>query len=284
MEKQLKEYLKKETDKDTAEAFAQSWNNLPLGSVYSSEQFEEWFEPITEKDVKGKSVLELGCGNCSLMMRFATWDPSYLEGVDLGSSVVSAEKNMSMIPFHNWKIVKSDLTTYRSDGFDFVYCIGVLHHLKEPDKGFESVIRNTKKGGFFHCWVYAREGNGVIVYFVDPLRKIVNHLPWWVIKYFFATPLVFPYFLYAKTVNRFKNFFLFKKLPLYEYSLWISKREFSFFRHVAFDQLVTPQTRYIKKSMIEDWMSKFPEIEESSKYIIQRNGISWKFGGRIRNY
>src|SRR4030095_10533573 len=83
-----------ERDNATAEAFATSWNNLPDGSIYSAEQVEDWFAPLSRADVSGKSVLELGCGNGSLMVHVAEWLPAYLEGVDLGSSVLSARRNM----------------------------------------------------------------------------------------------------------------------------------------------------------------------------------------------
>lgn len=267
-------------DLKTADAFATSWNNLPQGSIYTKEQFEDWFSPLTKSDIEEKRVLELGCGNASLMIHMLSWNPAYVEGVDLGDSVLSAEKNLSHLK--NWKITKADLTEYRSEGFDLSYSIGVLHHLKNPEKGFESLILNTKKGGKFHGWVYAREGNGIIVYIVDPIRKVVSRLPWWFTKYFVATPLVIPYYFYAKLISSFRNASFVKKLPLYEYSLWISKREFSFFRHVAFDQLVTPQTVYIPKERIQKWLASYPEIDPKTTYIIMRNGNSWKFGGLLR--
>ncbi len=247
--------------------------------MYTYEQFQDWFSPLTQEDIQGKRILELGCGNGSLMTHVLTWNPSHLEGVDLGDSVTSAEKNLSKSPSKNWSIVKYDLTEYVSDGFDVVYCIGVIHHLKDPLKGLHSVLRNTKKGGRFHVWVYAREGNNVVVYIVDPIRKIVSHFPWWFTKYFVATPLVIPYFIYAKCISLLKNVPYINKLPLYEYSLWITKRNFSFFRHVAFDQLVTPQTQYISKKMIETWLQGFDEVDKGSVYIQMRNGNSWKFGG-----
>lgn len=269
-------------DIKTAQAFALSWNNLPEGSIYTKDQFEDWLAPLTEADIKDKSILELGCGNASMMVHIAGWRPSYLEGIDLGDSILSAESNLKKINFLNWKIVRGDLTEYTSAGFDVVYCIGVIHHLKDPQRGFESLVRNTKKGGQFHAWVYAREGNGVIIYIVDPLRKAVSRLPWWFIKYLIATPFVAPYYIYAKIVSLLKGNFLIRKLPLYEYSLWISKRNFHFFRHVAFDQLVTPQTAYIKKDVIKKWFESFPEIDKENTYIIMRNGNSWKFGGKIK--
>lgn len=266
-------------DKKTARAFSTSWNTLPQGSVYTKDQFEEWMLPLTAKNIIAKCVLEMGCGNGSLLVHTASWYPGYLEGVDLGASVVSAKKNMLLTMHKNWSVVQNDLTTYTSQGFDVVYCIGVLHHLKNPKNGFDSVVRNVKPGGKFHCWVYARERNGVIIHVVDPLRKIASMLPWWLTKYAIATPLALPFFIYAKILSIFKNCAGFKNFPLFDYCQWIAPREFTFFRHVAFDQLVTPQTTYIDKATIENWLKSCPSIDQTSTYIIMRNGNSWKFGG-----
>lgn len=268
-------------DIKTADAFADSWNNLADGSVYTKQQFEDWMLPLTQKDIQGHSVLEMGCGNGSLMVHVTEWFPSYMEGVDLGDSVKSATNNLKLLNFKNWKITKADIVTFESKGFDLVYCIGVLHHLKKPKDGLGSVIRNVKPGGRFHCWVYAREGNGLIVYIVDPIRKLASRFPWWFTKYFVATSLVSIYFLYAKFLSHFEGVQLLKKLPLYDYSIWIGKREFAFFRHVAFDQLVSPQTTYIDKQTIESWLQSFNNIKPGSSYIIMRNRNSWKFGGVV---
>lgn len=266
-------------DNKTAQAFADSWNNLPEGSVYTFDQFEDWFHPLTKSDIENKSVLELGCGNGSLLLHMTQWNPSTITGVDLGDSVKSCQSNIDNSGYAHAKIEQNDILTYRNnDKFDLAYCIGVLHHMKEPIKGLESVIENTKSGGNFHCWVYAQEGNAIIRYVVDPIRIIASKLPWWINKYLIATPLSFLYFIYAHIIVTLKLSFA----PLYDYSRWICKRNFLFFRHVAFDQLVTPQTIYVSKSMIEDWLSKFPQIDSSSTYIIFRNGNSWKFGGKIK--
>jgi SAM-dependent methyltransferase len=271
------------SDENTARAFATSWNNLPAGSIYTTEQFEDWLLPLGRRDVAGKRVLELGCGNASLLVHMASWDPAYCEGVDLGESVLSARGNMERSGAKNWAIVRADLTTYESAGFDVVYCIGVLHHLKDPKKGFDCVVRNVAPGGRFHCWVYAREGNGVVLNFIDPLRTLVSKLPWWFTKYAVATPLAVPFFLYAKLLSLMKNVSILRKFPLFEYSLWIAQREFGFFRHVAFDQLVTPQTAYIHKTTIGQWLASAPSVDPSTMYITMRNGNSWKFGARTRN-
>ena len=262
-------------DVKTAQAFATSWNNLPEGSVYTFEQFEEWVAPLVKDDFKHKNIAELGCGNGSLLLHTTQWQPSSVTGVDLGDSVQTAKTNLIATGFGAFKIEQADLTKYESEqGYDVVYCIGVIHHLKDPDAGFRALLKNTSSGGKFHGWVYAKEGNGIIIALVDPLRKITSKLPWWFTKYCVATPLSAIFYLYAQVIAR----TTLTSFPLYEYSCWIAKREFLFFRHVAFDQLVTPQTVYISRAMVESWLND-PSIVPDSTYIIFRNGNSWKFGG-----
>lgn len=261
----------------TAQAFASSWNNLPIESVYSFDQFQDWFAPLGKEDICDKDVLELGCGNGSLLVHLMRWQPRQVVGVDLGDSVVSARENLQQ--YKQVRIDQGDLTTYRNNNtFDLVYCIGVLHHLKEPKVGFNSVLENTKAGGKFHCWVYAKEGNLVVRLLVEPLRRITSRLPWWITKYAIATPLSFIFYLYAHLVRALCFIPLVMKLPLAEYSMWITKRGFLFFRHVAFDQLVTPQTQFINKQQLNEWLED-ERIVPGSEYIIFRNGNSWKFGG-----
>lgn len=270
-------------DQQTAAAFANSWNHLPPGSIYTKEQFDDWLFPVTESDVRGKRVLELGCGNGSLLVHMADWSPVALEGVDLGDSVRSAQDNMGRLPFKPWRITQTDMTGFRSgQPYDLVYSIGVLHHLKDPKLGLDAVIANTRSGGRFHCWVYAEEGNAIVIHLVDPIRKFASRLPWRFTKYFMATPLVLPYYFYANAVSRLGRFSWIRKLPLYDYSCWISRRNFGFFRHVAFDQLVTPQTAYISRAVIEGWLTSYHNVDKDSVYIMMRNGNSWKFGGRLK--
>ena len=265
-------------DQRTADAFATSWNNLPQGSVYTPAQVADWFAPLTPDDIRGRTVLEMGCGNASLMVHVARWNPAKLHGIDLGGSVDSARANLTASGAQRWSVERADLVSYQGPGYDVVYSIGVLHHLDSPEAGFESVLRNTRAGGRFHCWVYAREGNGVVIAVVDPLRRVASKLPWWLTKYGLATPLAFPYYIYAKLLRALPRWSWLRAAPLHDYSLWIAERGFAFFRHVAFDQLVTPRTVYIDRATIERWL-RSESIETGSTYVLMRNGNSWKLGG-----
>ena len=88
------------------------------------------------------------------------------------------------------------------------------------------------------------------------------------------------FFVYAKLLAKAVPHKVFSRFPMYCYCRWIAKRGFSFFHHVVFDQLVTPQTEYLERSTIENWLED-SRIDPSSTYILMRNGNSWKFGGRV---
>lgn len=267
-----------EDDKETAAAFSHSWNHI--GSVYTRAQFLDWMAPLDLDQFRGGMILELGFGNGSLLAHTGTFSPSRLSGIELGDTIERTMENLRHLPQEMLDLHRGDLTKLDLGEFDFVYCIGVLHHLKKPGVGFDAVLRSTRPGGAFHCWVYAREGNGLIRWAVEPLRRLSCHLPWWLTKYAIALPLVVPYFVAARVLRHIPS--ITRRLPLGEYTLWIGGAPFSFFRHVAFDQLVTPETVYIDRTTIDSWLSD-PRIDPSSTYVTFRNGNSWKFGGQRRS-
>jgi SAM-dependent methyltransferase len=273
-------------DAKTAAAFATSWNNVGSGSVYTRDQFLDWFRPVDPASLEGASVLEMGFGNGSLLYHMAAYRPARLCGVELGDTLEQTQKNLVGLPCGMIDLHRGDLTTIDLGSFDFVYCVGVLHHLNDPEKGFDAVLRHTRPGGRFHCWVYAEEGNRVVIRVVDPIRRIACRLPWWMTKYAVALPLSVPFYAYAKTIHRGAQMFhgvtaqrILARLPLSRYSQWIARRNFRFFHHVAFDQIVTPRTHYLSRATVQGWLQR-SEIEPGSAYIEHRNGNSWKFGGQ----
>ena len=102
----------------------------------------------------------MGFGNGSLLYHVGAYGPD--EARAASSSATRSRqtrKNLAHLPEGMLELHPGDLTTADLGLFDLVYCIGVLHHLKDPAAGFEAVLRHTRPGGRFHCWVYAEEGN-----------------------------------------------------------------------------------------------------------------------------
>lgn len=264
-------------DQRTADRFALSWNTVYDAAVYTEEQFLDWVAPWTTADLRGKSVLELGCGSGALLHHMAATGPGRLVGVDLGASVARARALLgSRATVEQGDICDAASLASRLGLFERVYCIGVLHHLASPEMGVDALISMTAPGGRFHGWVYAHEGNLPVRLLVEPLRRLVSRLPGSLGKWGFALPLAVPFFLYAKLCR-----LLPLPLPMAAYMRWVGKRDFRFHHHVAFDQLVTPATVYIRRERVEAWLAD-PRIEPGSAYVIMRNGNGWKFGGTKR--
>lgn len=271
-------------DTKTAEAFSESWNRVGEGSVYTRDQFLDWVDPLQPSDIAGRDVIELGFGNGSLLYHVARCEPRRLAGIELGDTADTTRRNLGELA-EGVELNRGDLTRANLGEFDLVYCIGVLHHLADPDSGFDAVLRHVRAGGRFHCWVYAHEGNAVVRIFVEPLRRIASRLPWWFTKYAIALPLAVPFRAAATIAAAMHRAAplrsIGRHLPLFDYLLWIAPRPFRFFRHVAFDQLVTPRTVYVTRQQVDRWLTR-AEIDPDSTYVIFRNGNSWKFGGRRR--
>jgi SAM-dependent methyltransferase len=272
--------MNESADLRTAEGFADYFRTIGAGSRYSAEQFRDFFAPLEPESFRGKDVIELGFGHGSFLLHWEKVEPARLSGVELGDTVDTTCAKLAHLPDTLLNLQRGDLVTADLGPHDLAYCIGVLHHLDEPFDGFEAVLRHTRPGGRFHCWVYAREGNGFVIHGVDVIRRLGGHLPWWATKWVSGLLVALPLFAYTKAL-RILPTVLARSLPLHAYCASIADRDFAFFHFLATDFLVARHTVYLDRGTIGAWLAH-PEVEPGSTYLIHRNGNSWKFGGRKR--
>jgi GGDEF domain-containing protein len=110
---------------------------------------------------EGRVGLDAGCGEG----RYAQCMTSYgadVVGMDLGNSVDYAYRRNRDNP--RVDIVQGSILQppFKDGVFDFVTSIGVLHHLPDPQRGFESLVPLLHVGGTIHIWVYGLEGMSLV--------------------------------------------------------------------------------------------------------------------------
>jgi SAM-dependent methyltransferase len=132
---------------------------------------------LNPDDVRGKRVLEAGCGVGRHSMWLAEWGAEVV-AVDMSDSVYPAARNTK----GSVKIVQADLTKLplQRESFDIIISIGVLHHTPDTRESFLSLIPYVKPGGRIAIWIYATD----MAVGLSPLwRKVTSRMnPRWLLR------------------------------------------------------------------------------------------------------
>ncbi len=112
-------------------------------------------------------ILDAGCGTGSGTDYLIHLNPeAEVVAIDLSEKALAVAqercqrsgviaKHQKPVTFHNLKLEEA---TQLAGEFDFINCVGVLHHLPEPEKGIQALAKKLKPGGILHIFVYAELG------------------------------------------------------------------------------------------------------------------------------
>ena len=108
---------------------------------------------LRPEDLKGKLVLDVGCG----MGRFAEvatrWGARVV-GVDLSAAAEVAAKNLADRDFVAFQADVFALP-FAPESFDVIYSIGVLHHTPDCEAAVKALDKYLKPGGLLVVWLYS---------------------------------------------------------------------------------------------------------------------------------
>jgi SAM-dependent methyltransferase len=269
--------------RETAARFGWEWKYFVEMHEEHHEQFLDWIHPIEPAFFEGKIVLDAGCGIGRHTGYAADFGAREVIGMDLSEAVETAYRNVGHLP--NVHIVQGDIYNppFRRGGnrkgFDFVYSIGVIHHLPDPQSGFESLVRLIKPGGAIFAWVYGQENNAVVHHFIDPLRRtLTRRLPPRLLLVL-SWPLAALMHGIVKGVYRpLRDTPVAKLLPSRVYLTSLAAFTFRQNHGIVFDHLTAPTAFYIKGPEFRSWFHKLglEDLEFS-----WRNENSWRGRGRV---
>ncbi len=271
-----------EDKKRTAAAFGFEWQHFDeLHQAYEA-QFLDWVYPIQPEFFAGKVILDAGCGTGRHAYFAAKFRARDVIAFDLSNAVETAYRHLGSLP--NAHVVQGDIYAppFRRTGgvgsFDFIYSIGVLHHLPDPRAGFKSLAALLKPGGTIFAWVYGRENNGIVHHLIDPLRRrVTTRLPMPALQAASLPLTVVMEAVIHGLYRPLRGTAVFSRLPLHDYLY--SLRAFSF-RHnhsIVFDHLVAPTAFYLSREEFASW---FDELGLEDVELSWRNQNSWRGRGR----
>ena len=241
---------------ETARRFGEEWNQFSEMNEQYEEQFLSWIEPVQRNHFTGKTVLDVGCGKGRHVLQAKKFGASIVVGVDLSHAVDAAFHNAGRLD--GVHIIQADV--YRlpfKPVFDYAYSIGVLHHTPDPARSFQCMVDQVKSGGSVSAWVYGREGNGWIIYGLNPIRRITSWLPMPITKAIaFCLTLVLQILLLTLYRPAVRRSWLKSCLPYHSYLCSISGYSFRENFLIVLDHLIPEIAFYIREEEFRAWFNK----------------------------
>ena len=252
--------------KKTSESFSFEWNN-----IYKENDFEEnnflhflgWY--VGKEDIKGKVILDVGCGSGRFVKMAAVIWAKVSIGVDVSEAVDFAydlNKQFDNVFIVQWDIYNLPFL----HTIEIVQSIGVLHHLPNPKAGFLAISQRViKEGGHMIIWVYARKNNFRALYLYEPVRALTRHMNKKLLMFLCHVPAVIVHVI--NYITQLIWWLWFKKamkhIPFYYYINF----PYNMKHNDAFDVLATPKSNYYYMEDIQQWFESAGLKDIQGKYL-----------------
>lgn len=169
-----------EVTERTFESFGYEWTRFDEVRPEDEEFWKEYFADVPLHELRGRIGLDAGCGKG----RYTRFTARHLEAtvaLDGSEAIGVAARHLDNLP--NVVAVKADLRRppFAPESFGFVSCLGVLHHLPEPEEGFRALVRLLAPDGMLVVYLYSQpQGRGVrasSLRAASQLRKVTVRVP-----------------------------------------------------------------------------------------------------------
>lgn len=248
-------------DFQTVSSFGKEWKKFDR---FSDEEIEtagrQYFDIVSEKMLNNNSlVLDIGTGS-GRWAKYVSPRAKFIEAIDPGDAVFSAIHFLK--PCSNIRITQASVSDipFADHSFDFIFSLGVFHHLPDTEAALASAVKKLKPGGYFLIYLYYSLDNRGIAYRLlfrlsALLRMPVSLLPSVFKKKICDLIALFVYLPLVTIVRIMKKVFgghFWKKLPLSYYA----DKTFWVMRNDALDRFGTPLEKRFSKKEIKNMMEK----------------------------
>lgn len=155
------------------------WNCAKVSADKSLTYYDKVFELLNfnkiNKPKKIANVLIAGCGTGQHgILRALECNDINFTAIDISSSSLAfAIKRAKELRVNNIKFSLEDINTYTNNEFkfDIIECVGVLHHLENPNKGLSNLNSLLADDGLLHLGLYSHKARE---YMLGYCRDIIN--------------------------------------------------------------------------------------------------------------
>jgi uncharacterized protein YbaR (Trm112 family)/trans-aconitate methyltransferase len=132
------------------------WNRVQLDIANGGTESERTFAAktgFTPDDLRGKLVLDVGCGAGRFLDVASRWGARVV-GVDLSFAVEASHRNLGSRP--NVVVIQADVfrLPFRPKSFEAIFSLGVLHHSRDTREAFLRLPPLLADDGSIAIWLY----------------------------------------------------------------------------------------------------------------------------------
>jgi L-malate glycosyltransferase len=233
----------------TRTSFGYEWTHFHRWQDSGEVSFRTYFETADLAALAGARVLDAGCGMGRHARQLAAHARQVI-AVDFSRAIEQAAMNTREVG--NVDCVQADLLRlpFPDGTFDYVYSLGVLHHLGNTESAVRSLVAALKPGGRLRVYMYwkRRGGVGAVLRLVSAVRPLTTRLPFrllrwlcWTLSAAVWVAVILPYRLLAAAGVRGMA-----RWPLFVYT----KYPFRILYNDQFDRFSAPlEKRYESKEV-----------------------------------
>lgn len=170
-------------DPETVAAFGDEWTKFDRFSDTEIQRIgDEYFDVVTADMLPAHArALDLGCGG-GRWSQYVASRCAFVEAVDPSEAVLAAHS--VTVDLANVRVTQASVDTlpFPDDSFDFILCLGALHHIPDTAAALETAVQKLRPGGWMLLYIYyalENRGPGYRLLFgtADLLRRVVSRLP-----------------------------------------------------------------------------------------------------------
>ncbi|GJL65086.1 MAG: hypothetical protein NPIRA05_00570 [Nitrospirales bacterium] len=232
----------------TQASFGYEWTKF---AQYSVDNFSLFIQPLEQGFLENKFGLDVGCG-AGRHVRQATALGAEIVGFDLSHAIDIARSANDNNPRAHF--VQGDVFNlpFRQGMFDFIYSLGVLHHLPNPEQGFQHLVPHLKQEASIFIWTYQRTKRKELL---ELVRPITTRLPLEGIKALSWLATVVDYGLF---VNCYRLFQRYERIAALVPSRIKEYASYDFLSSYTdwFDRLSAPLSNFYNEEEIHAWFRR----------------------------
>ncbi|RJP28991.1 MAG: methyltransferase domain-containing protein [Candidatus Omnitrophota bacterium] len=241
----------------TQQSFGYQWSTFSQMACDFEENFLNYIYPVGKGFFKGKFGLDAGCGFGRHIFNASKFG-ARMVGLDYSRAIESTYRNVKGLD--NVYLVQADIYNlpFEKNTFDFVYSIGVLHHLPKPELAFRLLTEYVKPGGSIFIWVYS-DSRKFTNFMLECVRMVTTKLPLSLLKLFCFLIAIIDYGLFIQPYRFLKRMpvlgslidkIILKRIVLYSnYPFQVAYADW-------FDRLSPPIRFYYNGRVLKEWFER----------------------------